>query len=181
MQTKTKMKHLLAGVAALGVCAAVALSAGSVKAADDDLAVEAVIVAAITVDCSTQDLNFGAIAASTAGGANVVTVDTAGLRSIAGAGNGSLVGADETEGQCTVTGTATYDVDITLPASTVVSGPGPDMTVNNFTVDTPDGPGLAFELTGGADIISIGADLTVAQGQTAGAYSGVLNVEVNYQ
>ncbi len=50
------------------------------------------------------------------------------------------------------------------------------MTVNNFTHDAGGAPAL----TAGADTFNVGADLTVALGQVAGAYTGTFTVTVNY-
>ena len=176
-------KFLLAG-------AAMALSVGGLyasqsQAATSNLAMEAVIVAAVTINCATSDLDFGNIAASTAGGANTVVMSPAGVRSIAGAGNGILIaGGTPSNGTCSVTGATGATIGVSLPATATVTNGGNTMTVGSFLLDTIGTDGASpqtFTATAGPDLVHIGGDLVVSQGQAAGTYTGNLVVTADYQ
>lgn len=171
------------GMGAAAALVTVGVGAHQAYAVQDALTAKAYIVTPLTLDCSTQDLDFGNIEAPTAGGASVVNIDTSGTRTVA-SGSAALVGGGTPgEGQCTLAGDTTFGYTITV-TDDVVSGPGPDMAVDNFDITdgATNGPSpYSAALVGGAAVISIGADLTIAQNQTAGAYTGTVTVDAVYQ
>lgn len=151
-------------------------------AVDDDISAQAVIVATLTIDCSTQDLDFGTIDPGTTGG--TVTMSTAGTRSVTG--DSAAMGVTESEGQCTVGGEDTYPYDITI------TGPGnlQNLALDNLPIGTfvvavdagadQTGP-YSGTMSGATDILHVGATISPAAGQAVGTYTGVVNVEVAYQ
>jgi len=127
----------------------------------------------------TQDLQFGMLVAPTAG-TGTVTVDTAGLRT-AGGGVVLITGGAVSAAAITMstspyncTGRALALVSVATP--TVLSGPGPNMSLDTF-VTTPI-TGNAFDPT---IPLYIGGTLHVSAMQTPGAYSGFMSVTVTFQ
>jgi len=168
-----------------GAVAVMMTGASQMALADtDDLTVEAYIVETLVLDCTIQSLDFGNLDAGLPG---VVTMTTAGIRSSTEASNLVPVGTSN-EGTCSLVGEPGFDVEITTTAAFVdLTGPGPEtLTVNNFTfndaVPTGEGPApYATVLDGsGAGTISVGADLTIAGGETPGAYTGTFEIVALY-
>lgn len=155
------------------------------QAASSNLDVEAQIIAAITIDCTLGDsLNFGTISPSSNGNPNTVVVTTAGVRSIAGTGNGALIGTTATAGECDVTGANGYNAVVTVPATINVIDGANTMAVGTFVINTPSGTGASpqtFALSGATQPVLIGGTLTVANNQAAGNYASTVAVTVNYQ
>jgi len=155
------------------VCAATTVRAQETASAT----VTATIVTPISIT-KDVDMNFGNVAVqSTTGGTVVLT--PAGTRTRTGGVTLPTTAGTVTAAQFTVSGTSGYTYTITLPTTplTITSGAN-TMTVTAFT-STPSGTGT---LTGGSEVVNVGATLNVAAAQPAGVYvSGTpFNVTVNY-
>lgn len=123
-----------------------------------------------------QDLAFGNLAPGLLGG--TVTVTPAGARSATGDVTLSPAGQGR-QAVFNVTGDANATYAITLPNSITITNTDDNlstMTVNGFT-SNPNGTGL---LTGGAQTLNVGGQLTVGALQAAGPYTGTFNVTVEY-
>lgn len=139
--------------------------------------VTATIVTPISIT-KDVDMNFGNVAVqSTAGGTVVLT--PAGTRTATGGVTLPTTGGTITAASFTVNGTSGYTYGITLPTTslTITSGAN-TMTVTNFTSD-PAGTGT---LTGGTEVLNVGATLNVSAAQPAGTYVSAtpFDVTVNY-
>lgn len=123
----------------------------------------------------SADLVFGAFVANSGG---TVTVAPNGGRSKGGSVLLVTQGATGAAAQFAVTGTADATYAITLPANDTVtlSDGSHTMAVNNFT-STPSGAGT---LTGGSQVLRVGATLTAGNVQAPGSYTGSFNVSVQY-
>lgn len=177
-----KINKFLMATAAVAVFAGGVLPYTAARADMDQLDTQALIVVAMDVNC-TQALNFGELAADSDGGS--IAVDATGSETPT-----SLVVLDNaaiSEGTCSVTGDTTRAYSITLVPS-VLTGPlAATMSLSSFVIDTTSGgsfTGLGphtANLVAGADTLSIGATLTLAANQQAGAYTGTVDVTVDYQ
>ncbi|QHS58121.1 DUF4402 domain-containing protein [Chitinophaga agri] len=139
--------------------------------------VTATIVTPISIT-KDVDMNFGNVAVqSTTAGTVVLT--PAGTRTRTGGVTLPTTAGTVTAASFTVAGTTGYTYTITLPTTplTITSGAN-TMTVTAFTSD-PSGTGT---LTGGSQVLNVGATLNVSAGQPAGVYvSGTpFDVTVNY-
>jgi hypothetical protein len=128
---------------------------------------------------NTRTLAFGKFIAGSGGS---VAIDTNGARIHSG-GVLLVTSGGGTAASFTVTdpnpANANQTYIITLPdngAVTLTSGSN-SMTLSNF-VSTPSGNSV---LTAGAQIVAVGATLSVGANQPAGNYSGNFSVTVNYQ
>lgn len=162
--------------------AALVLSAGLFPAAvhaqqstDFDTAnADVTIVSAISIT-KTVDMNFGDVVQ----GAGTVILDTAGGRTATGAttlGNTGATAAASFD----VTGDpdATYTISLPL-APITLTGPGTDMTVDQFVSTPTDATPQTLDGAGTATLL-VGATLTVGAVQTSGAYTGTFDVTVTY-
>jgi spore coat protein U-like protein len=180
IKSPMKMKNKIFAFAILAMGFSVKSFAQSQVTAD----ASATIVAPISI---TQDngLNFGSIAAGST--ASDVRVTPAGARSITNGGNATLSvgGAAASAASFTVTGSAGYQYTVSLPADDIVTlsdGGTNSMAVNSFNFlatnnNATTGTGI---LTGGSDILKVGATLLVSANQAAGSYTGTFDVTVNY-
>lgn len=129
----------------------------------------------------TIDLNFGSVTAGATGG--TVTISTAGARSNTGS-VGLIGGAGlETNAILSISGSTgvLIDVSMTVAAFTVDdAGAGAPMSVNAFDING-GGSNVSVTLATNPATFPLGATLTVAAGQAAGAYSGTYTVSANYQ
>ena len=135
----------------------------------------ATILSSIAIS-ATQDLAFGKLSAGTGG---TVVLTTSGARSKTGGVTLVTTGSTQTQGRFHVTGDSGATYAITLPADGVVTlsdGASHTLAVGTFA-SNPNGSGT---LTGGAQDIDVGATLTVANAQAAGAYTGAYSVVVDY-
>lgn len=126
------------------------------------------------------DMDFGRLAVNATPGTVALSADAAPTRTPSG-GVTLMTGGTITAARFTVTGLAGATYSITLPADGVVSltGPGAPMAANSF-VSNPT-VALGGTLTGGTEILYVGATLSVAGGQTSGVYtSAAFTVTVNY-
>lgn len=156
------------------------------KADQDNLSINAQIIATLDIDCTTQALDFGVVDPGLATGAGgTVVISTGGAPSATGDVTAVSGGA---EGRCSILGENGYPYDLTFGAASVDDGPGGGaaMTVDTWVVNV-DAAGddttspYSATMAGGSDLASIGATLHVAAGQTAGLYSGTVQVTAVYQ
>jgi hypothetical protein len=123
-------------------------------------------------------MDFGRLTVNATPGTVALSAAAAPTRTPTG-GVTLMTGGTITAARFTVTGLAGATYSITLPANGVVSltGPGAPMAANSFV----SSPAVAGTLTGGTEILYVGATLSVAGGQTPGVYtSAAFTVTVNY-
>lgn len=171
----------LAVLGALGLTI-MGFGAHKANAMTDQLGTEARITGAMSIDCSAQELNFGAIVAS--GVAGTVTVNPAGGASD---GGGAAYVSGAAAGECVVQGnvSAPYEIDYVVSDLT---GPGTDMTLTNLVSDNLNGHGPFIGLgthaasldVAGADMLSVGGTVNVGVNQAPGLYTGTIDVTVDY-
>lgn len=125
---------------------------------------------------NTQGLAFGDFVAESTGS---VTVGTEGARSATG-GVFLIPSSQGLPARFTISGSAYATYTIQLPPNDTVklTGPGIDMTVNNF-VSSPSGAGGQLDASG-AQTLNVGATLLVGSGQASGDYTGSFSVIVEY-
>lgn len=126
------------------------------------------------------DMNFGNAAVSATSG-GMITLAPSGARTIGGTGV-TLPGTTGTVAAAgfVVTGAPGYTYAITLPSSTVITGPGSaTMTLNGFT-STPTTTGTLS--SAGTQTLAVGASLVVSAAQVPGTYTNAtaVPVTVNY-
>lgn len=127
----------------------------------------------------TTSLSFGSFVAGSGG---TIIVSAASARSATG-GVTLITSGGGAASQSTVTGTSGSTYSITLPANGVVTlsdGNAHTMAVDNFVsnpVATSASSGL---LSGGSQLLYIGATLSVGNNQPVGSYSGTFTVTVSY-
>lgn len=124
------------------------------------------------------DMNFGTIAASSGGGAVVLSVS--GSRTPSGGIILPSFTGTVSAAQFTVTGEPGYHYAITLPANFTLyeSGAGPaSMVVTAFTST----PSANSTLSGGTETVLVGATLNVGASQTAGSYTNSAGFAVTVQ
>jgi Mat/Ecp fimbriae major subunit len=156
-------------IALMGAAIAAMVSTGA-NAATATATADVEILAPVTL-IQTAGLDFGTVAAGAASG--TVTLPTGSNTRTCSVGL-ACVGA-ASRGAFEVTGVDTYVVDITVDASTVLTGAGTDM---NLTLD----PGITSIVADGtAQTFYVGGTLTVGAGQAAGTYTGNYNVSADYQ
>lgn len=158
---KTTIKILAVLVAMVGFSAASYAQSATATAA-------ATIITPITITFG-QNMNFGNIAVSSTLGGTVVLAPNGTRTPSDGVSLSSANPGTVTAASFTVSGASGYTYSITLPGDSavkVVKG-SDEMTVTNFT-STPSGTGT---LTGGSQVLNIGATLNVSAGQAIGAYT----------
>lgn len=174
-------------------CAVAVMTSGAIvqqaKAAQDDLTINAQIIATLTIDCTAQALDFGIIdpgpGSGIGGTGGTVVISTAGAASATGDVTAVTGGA---EGQCSIGGENGYPYDLTFAGGVTVddAGAGAPMAVDTWVVSfdgAPDDTTSPYSATmaGGTDIASIGATLHVDADQLAGNYTGTVAVTAVYQ
>lgn len=161
-------KILLAvGAATLSITTYTAVVSAATVTADAD----ANVVQALLIT-QTSGMNFGDISES---GGGTITLNLDGTRT-AGAGTDVLAGGANAQGVYNISGGDTKAYTLSYPVSAIVTGPGgATMTVNNFD-DDADGTAA----TGLGEDFNLGADIVIAGGQTAGAYTGTYTITVEY-
>ncbi len=136
----------------------------------------ATIITPIAIS-KTVDMNFGNVAVSAVAGTVVIT--PAGVRTKTGGVTLPVVAGTISAASFTVTGLGSYTYTITLPSTPLTISNGANaMTVNAFT-STPSGTGI---LSGGSQVLNVGATLNVGVNQAAGLYTSAtpFSVTVNY-
>jgi len=171
---KNLQKFLILAVAMTGISTA-SFAQTDVKTAT--VTASATIITPITIT-KIDDLNFGNIVSTTAGGK--VVLSPAGVRTEAGVQLPAVTGT-VTAASFTVTGQDGYAYAVTLPttAYSIATGTGSAnqlMSLDTFTSNTTG------TLTGGTQTLKVGATLTLVANQIAGTYIGTtpFNVSVNY-
>jgi len=163
--------------------ALVAFATNSNAQATTQASAEATIVTPISI-VKDVDMNFGNVAVQAATGGTVVLA-TDGTRLPGGAGGVTLpiVTGTVSAASFTVSGTAGYAYNVTLPSPSVTltrSSGGQTMTASNFTSDPTTNTGV-LDATTGNQTLNVGATLNVAAGQVAGVYTcASFDVTVNY-
>lgn len=118
-------------------------------------------------------LEFGSIVGTTAGG--TVTIATDGTRTGTTELIPSNVGTAPAAAQFTVTGQEDYTYSLTLPtvAFAITNGATGTMDVDGFTSNETG------NLTGGTEVINVGATLTVGVNQESGTYTSAIGEELS--
>ena len=170
-----KTRHLHVHLAAAALLGAAALLPLPALAATGTGTATATVIVPITIS-STQNLAFGRFSANT-GGTVVIGTDSA--RSKTGTLALSSTGSTQTAASFNIGGDGVSTYSITLPADSVVvidDGASHTMAVNSFISN----PATTGTLTAGAQVLLVGATLTVASAQVAGSYTGTFSVTVEY-
>ena len=132
-----------------------------------------------------ENLDFGRIIPSNIAG--TVTISPTNVRS---ATNGVVpVGTDYQVAKFAGMGAQNQRVRIRITPDTIVlTGPGPSMTVNNFTigpaptlVQVGGSPNYRIQPADGMFWFTVGGTLNVGASQMAGAYSGTFTATLDYQ
>lgn len=181
---KFNKKFLLAGVALAGSIFAGAMFATQSKAATSNLNIDAVIVEAITVSCGTN-LDFGDLFS---GASDTITVTTSNTRTEASGTDNLYGGGAAVSGICSIGGADGIGVDINIPDTTLTGG-GSTLEVSNYTFAGTNAAGAAgndftisaLPVSATPTDYTIGADLNIVAGDTAGTYTGFTTVTVSYQ
>lgn len=135
----------------------------------------ATIVTPISIVKNT-DMDFGNVA--TNGAVGTVVLTPGGARSFTGGVTLPASMGTVTAASFTVSGSGAYTYAITLPSSVTITSGSDNMTVNTFTST----PATAGALTGGEQIITVGATLNLVASQAEGSYTSAtpFTVTVNY-
>lgn len=152
------------------------MSANAQQTSSDFVATNATVITPIVVT-GNNPLNFGDIVGTTAGG--TITIATDGSRT---ASVSDLIMTTQTgtvsAAQFTVTGQDGYAYSIALPTAAypIDNGATGSMNVDTFTSNETG------TLTGGSEVVKVGAKLTVGANQEAGSYTSAdgLTVTVQY-
>lgn len=163
------MYKTLKNFAAAGAVAAVALMSGQAMAASATGDASVTIATPIAVSQSTA-LSFGTVAVGATGG--TVVLDHASATTVTG--DVSKLGGTIASGAFLVTGLASQNFTVTVPASTTLTSGANSMTTT-LTTDTASG-----SIGGSGTTFHVGGTLTVAGGQATGTYNGTYSVTVNY-
>jgi hypothetical protein len=121
------------------------------------------------------DMNFGDLAVDATAGTVVLATD--GSRTRTGGVTLPVITGTVAAAEFTVTGTAGYAYTFTLPAgATTVANGANTMLVDNWTSNST---GI---ITGGTEVVKVGATLNVNASQAAGLYTSAVpfQVSVNY-
>ncbi len=148
---------------AIGAIGLAGVLQSSAQAANTTATAAAVVATAITI-VNTVDMDFGTVAEDGSGGTIILATD--GSRTITG-GASVLAGSPGAAASFNVGGEGnnTYTIVITGDPVTLDSG-GNTMTATTFVTDpTPTGT-----LSGGSQVLLIGATLTLGAGQATGTY-----------
>ncbi|WP_224984178.1 DUF4402 domain-containing protein [Geomonas agri] len=167
----------LSKVVVMAGCTALAWAAGTgiSQAATTTAGTYATVVLPVTITKVT-DLNFGRFMSGGTGGS--VVVDTAGAQSVTGGvTTTAALGGTATAATFTISGEPTSTYAVTFPAQTPLTGPGTSMIIGTFTMDSS---GTLNTFGAAPETLSVGATLTVGASQASGAYSGTVDVAVNY-
>lgn len=172
---KTTSKKVLLGATTI---LAVGAGAQNVNAATTDIGINAEIIAAVEITAE-QTMNFGEIAATTAG---TLAIDGGGTLTPS-TGITSLGGTIQ-QGEFTLKGDIGRTIDVTAPASVTLNGSvSGTMTVTDFDIDGA-GAGATFSVDLAAaeeNDFTLGGTLNIGAAQAAGTYTGDVTLTANYQ
>ena len=159
------------GAAGVALIAAFGMASSASAANPETADATAEILAALDITWDTSPLDFGTIAVNAAGTAVV--------------SNGGVLSCTPTNLICTggsaagftITGGANQTVDVTVPGSITLNGPG----ASTLTVTTSNSLGVTPTLSGlGSLTFAVGGSMPVAAAQAAGTYSNTFDVEAAY-
>jgi Mat/Ecp fimbriae major subunit len=156
-------------IALLGAAALTMVSTGA-NAATVSATAEVDILAPVTLS-QTAGLDFGIVAAAGTTGTVVIANNSDARTCSVGL---ACVGAAN-RGAFSVVGASTYNVVITVAASTTLTGAGAPMTL------TLDPSVTSLLATGTAQTFHVGGTLNVGASQAAGTYTGQYTVSADYQ
>jgi hypothetical protein len=175
---------------AISLCAAAAAIFAAASPAFAETAVgssEAAVVTPLSL-VKRDDLSMGTIITGTT--ADTVTLAVDGTRSSSG-GHVTFIGSTHAVARFAGQGALSQSVIITISTSTNLTGPGPQMLMDNFQFG-PDStvPGTYLPVGTGGNIVLtdpsgvygfvVGADLAVGANQPSGTYSGTFDVTADY-
>jgi hypothetical protein len=122
-----------------------------------------------------QNLAFGSFSPNSAG---KVTISPAGSRSATG-GVFLLSSGAGVPALFLVTGNSSQVYSVSLPNGAIISNGSSSMLLNNF-VSTPSGASLSTGLlSGGSQMLRVGATLAVGADQARGDYTGTFSVTID--
>lgn len=133
---------------------------------------DATIITALKI-ASTANLNFGTIAPE----ADVATTFSVSNAGVVGGDATDMVAGDHTVASFTITGDSSQSIDLTITPPTNLTGTGDPIP---FTMDSSLTNG-SHSLTGGTLTLKVGGQLDLGANQTAGAYTGDIEVTVAYE
>lgn len=153
-----------------------AFSVNSFGQATTSALVSATIITPISIT-NTSAMNFGNIAVNSSDG--TVVLPPVGARTFTGGVTLPVVTGGPSAASFNVAGEGTSTYSITLPNSDYTISNGTETMIVNTFRSTPSGTGT---LTGGAQVLSVGATLNVNGGQDPGVYTNAVgfDVTVNY-
>lgn len=154
----------------------VGFAAGAYAQATTSATASATVVTPISIS-KTVDMSFGNVAVKSDAGGTVV-LDTNDGTSTTGDVTLPATAGTITSASFGIAGEDGYTYAITLPTTVNITDAVSSeiMELSSFT-SAPDATGT---LTGGAEVLKVGATLTVGAGQVSGAYTGSFDVTVNY-
>ncbi|MBJ6798959.1 DUF4402 domain-containing protein [Geomonas propionica] len=162
-------------------CAALAWSAGTgvSQAATMATPTSAIVVMPITIT-KDADLSFGKFMSGSSGGS--VAVDKDNKQTVGGGVTTTAAfGGTATAAAFQISGEQGGTYAVTLPATVTLTDGGTNtMTAGSFTTTINGALGSTGTFGPAADILKIGATLTVAASQASGNYTGSFNVDVDY-
>lgn len=127
----------------------------------------------------TRQLNFGAINVSTGNAVVNMSAQNGNRTIVSGAGGITLISSlPGNPAEFAITGQPNTSINVSLPSSITLTGPGAAMTVNNFS-RRPSGSSTNTNSNGDLTL-KVGADLIINANQAAGVYNGTYTISVNY-
>jgi Mat/Ecp fimbriae major subunit len=156
-------------IALLGAAVAAMVSTGA-NAATVSATAEVDILAPVTLS-QTAGLDFGTVAAAGTSGTVIIPNNSDGRTCSVGL---VCVGVSN-RGAFSVVGASTYNVVITVAASTTLTGAGAPMVL------TLDPSATSLVATGTAQTFHVGGTLNIGAAQAAGTYTGQYTVSAEYQ
>lgn len=127
----------------------------------------------------TRQLNFGAINVSTGNAVVNMSAQNGNRTIVSGAAGITLISSlPGNPAEFAITGQPNTSINVSLPNSIILTGPGAAMTVNNFS-RRPGGSSTNINSNGDLTL-KVGADLIINANQAAGVYNGTYTISVNY-
>src|SRR5688500_443771 len=170
-------------LAALAATAAFASPAMAQTVSSDTAQARGIVLLPLTLTHDdTQPLDFGTVMASPLAGTVSINAND-GSRTVAG---GVSAIALDVGGRAIFNGLGTagqlVDLTLTPPAGGVLTGPGPDIVVNQMDLDGAGGYTQTRTIpVGGAFVVGVGGEFAIAANQTNGVYSADFTVTAEYQ